>query len=179
MHTVRARGVGRLGRRAGRPSSRLVLSPADCSRVLARRATGWRVRICPGPHPRLSSGPWPLCPRAAHPSSASRHVIGPRKLRVTGNIQLYSTALDSWSRRNVSWTAYDRTRSRWIALDHAPRTWTPRTRPGASLAQRGIGSPAFVRSASWELLKPNSLASEELREAVSPLRCGNYETLWP
>ena len=53
MHTVRARGVGRLGRRAGRPSSRLVLSPADCSRVSGlgaprARATGWRVRICPG-----------------------------------------------------------------------------------------------------------------------------------
>ena len=144
MHTVRARGVGRLGRRAGRPSSRLVLSPADCSpRVLARRATGWRVRICPGPHPRLSSGPWPLCPRAAHPSSASRHVIGPRKLRVTGNIQLYSTALDSWSRRNVS--IVDRIRSHEIALDRAGSR-TPNV--DATHAARRIARAARYRIAS-------------------------------
>ena len=40
--------------------------PRDCqgdAETAARRATGWRVRICPGPHPRLSSGPWPLCSR--------------------------------------------------------------------------------------------------------------------
>ena len=114
--------------------------PRDCqgdAETAARRATGWRVRICPGPHPRLSSGPWPLCSRRTrhrHRAMSSGLVNYALPVIYSCTVRRSIPGLEEMF-RGPHTIARDLAGSRWIT--HPERGRHAR-RPGASLAQRGV-----------------------------------------